>query len=201
MKINERGYWENETEEGHGVDERLAEALLNFFWTISRSKQEFITVIDIGCGNGFYTNYINRERGPVVCYGYDGNPNTPQITNGSCGVMDFTQPLTTYSEHNWGLCLEVGEHIPPEYEEIFFDNIDKLCKDGIILSWAVEGQGGDGHVNCHNNEYVIDKMNGMGFWYDESNTLLLRELCTPYPFTGWWFNNTLMVFRKHWRNK
>ena len=50
--------------------------------------------------------------------------------------------------------LEVAEHIPLENEEAYLDNCCKLCEIGCILSWALPGQGGLGHVNEQPNEYV-----------------------------------------------
>ena len=126
MKINERGYWENNTLEGHGVDRSLARGLVNFF------KQEYydfeenskIFILDIGCGNGFYTKLLN-DQSELVCDGYDGNPYTPEITNGLCKVADFSKRIDfeNIPVYDWVLCLEVGEHIPAEFEDDFIWNI------------------------------------------------------------------------------
>jgi len=50
--------------------------------------------------------------------------------------------------------LEVAEHIPKHLEERFTQTVHRHVKIGgyLMLSWAVEGQGGLGHVNCRNNE-------------------------------------------------
>jgi hypothetical protein len=50
----------------------------------------------------------------------------------------------------------VAEHIPPEYESIFIENLISCNRKGIILSWAIPGQGGHGHFNEKPNDYVID---------------------------------------------
>lgn len=192
MKINPRGYWENETSEGHGHDSKLASAIYDYLQEEEMKDIFDFTVIDIGCGDGYYTNYL-LEKG-IHCYGYDGNPNTEIITNGVCKVADFSQ--TVYlGNYDWVLSLEVGEHIPEEYESIFLDNLSYHAWEGIILSWAVPGQGGDGHVNCRDNEYIIKQMEDRNFKYAELDTEFLRLNATPYPDTGYWFKDTLMVFR------
>ncbi len=196
MKINAKGYWENNTAEGHGVDKGLAQALLQFFWSEHETLHDIITVIDVGCGNGFYTNYLNSIRGPIICHGYDGNPNTSYIAGVACGVYDFTQDATILGKHDWVLSLEVGEHIPPEYEDIFINNLHKLNREGIILSWAIEGQGGDGHINCHNNDYIIDKIKKLDYVYLEGSTHWLRNSVATYPKPCYWFRDTLMVFKR-----
>jgi hypothetical protein len=39
-------------------------------------------------------------------------------------------------------------------------HIIQLTKNGIILSWAVEGQGGRFHVNEHNNTAIVQVIIG-----------------------------------------
>ena len=45
------------------------------------------------------------------------------------------------------MSLEVGEHLPKEFEDIFINNLDNNNNYGIVLSWAIKGQGGYGHYN------------------------------------------------------
>ena len=40
------------------------------------------------------------------------------------------------------MSLEVGEHIPADYEAIFLDNLARHAKEGVLLSWARPNQGG-----------------------------------------------------------
>jgi len=193
-RINFRGYWEDETDERHGVDPSLAFSLRKFFTKEAYNHHsQKLTIIDIGCGNGYYTKYLNLY--PLHCVGYDGNPNTEKITDNLCKVADFTV-RQILGKRDWVLSLEVGEHIPSEFEDIFIDNLDKHNKEGMVISWAIEGQGGDGHVNCHNNDYVTNKICKLGYKLDINNTQFLRNSASAYPFTGWWFTSTIFVFRK-----
>ena len=88
--------------------------------------------------------------------------------------------------------LEVGEHLPKKYEETFFENLAKTSKEGIILSWAIPGQGGDGHFNEQPNAYVKEKMTNLGF----TNNLKLEEAFRSAS-TLTWFQNTIMVFERN----
>lgn len=180
--IHERGYWTSEKEtDTHEFDESLAKAMVHLFGFAE-------SVVDIGCGNGEYTrHFINCG---IRCKGFDGNPNTPLITNNICKVMDFSQPVDIGKFH-LVLSLEVGEHIPAEYEQIFIDNLVKSSSGIIALSWAVEGQPGIGHVNCRNNDYIIKELEKRGFEYVANPSGYLRAKST-LP----WFKNTLMVFIK-----
>jgi hypothetical protein len=74
------------------------------------------------------------------------------------------------------ISIEVGEHIPKEFEQVFIDNICSHTNSKLILSWAIVGQGGDGHVNCQNNDYIIAKLKEKGFEHDEYNSSVLRDI-------------------------
>jgi hypothetical protein len=139
--------------------------------------------------------YFNRLAN-FTCDGVDGNPYSAQLVHHPVYIADLSKPVNLGARYDWVLSLEVGEHIPAEYEETFMQNLDKHSKDGIVLSWAVRGQGGDGHVNCKDNEEVIPVVCSMGYDYEIVKTKELREECATYPNVGWWFRNTLMVFRR-----
>ena len=91
--------------------------------------------------------------------------------------------------------MEVCEHVPKEYEDKLLETIDNHVNPGgtLVLSWAVVGQGGFGHVNCQNNDYVIKKFESMGYAYDKIESLLLRSEVT----NATWFRNTILVFNKN----
>jgi len=146
------------------------------------------TIIDIGCGNGEYTRIFLKNG--FACIGLDGSPLTPELSNNLCKIMDFSESVDI-GKFDLVFCLEVGEHIPSEYEQTFIDNICRASKNDIILSWAVEGQGGTGHVNERNNDYVIKEMSIRGFEIDNESTNFLRKQC-KIP----WFKGTIMYFKK-----
>lgn len=180
----ERGFWITlKMAKTHIVDWKLSEAIIKYFKDVKN-------VVDIGCGNGAYTkNFISHG---IDCTGYDGNPYTPQITGGLCSVKDFSEPVYI-GEFDLVLSLEVGEHIPKKYETNFIENLVRASKKHICLSWAVEGQGGGGHFNCRNNDYIIKRMEKKGFLYDQKASMHLRENSSAdIP----WFKNTIMVFYK-----
>jgi hypothetical protein len=68
------------------------------------------------------------------------------------------------------ISLEVAEHIPEKYEAVYLDNIFRHAKEGIILSWAVPGQGGLSHINNKPIEYVCVRARNNNFasFYDFS---------------------------------
>lgn len=190
MEINPRGFWISNSLEGHCYDHKLVEAL-GFLLTFMEVK----TVVDLGCGPGWYVKAL-RDKGFYVG-GFDGNPYTKEISMGIlqdgiyCEQLDLTQGFELEVPVDLILSLEVGEHIPVKYEEVFIQNLVRNTKNYIIVSWATEGQGGDGHINCRSNDYVIRKIKSYGFAENvPAKNFLRKRACLD------WFRKTIMVFQK-----
>ncbi len=141
---------------------------------------------DLGAGSGAYVAALNAAG--IVCRGFDGNPKTADIPD--CEVADLSLPLDL-GKFDWVLSLEVGEHIPAEYESTFLHNLDRHNNEGIALSWAVPGRPGRGHVNCRDNGYIKARLADLGYSNDLAAESTLRNQSEL-----WWFRNTLMVFRR-----
>jgi cyclopropane fatty-acyl-phospholipid synthase-like methyltransferase len=184
MIINQQGFWMNPTKEGHAHDSRLSGEILKLLRVYKCD-----TLVDFGCGTGEYARFF-RKHGLVV-EAYDGNPYTEQLTGGIGQVKDLSQPFDLGKKFKCVMSLEVGEHIPAEFEQAFLDNLIKhsIDKGIIILSWAVPGQVGDGHVNCQTNDYIMQEMQKRGYYLLDDSTNKLRKAASL-----WWFKNSLMVF-------
>lgn len=165
-------------------------AILDKYLKIELSKLfQGKTVVDLGAGVGQYSDYFLRNGVTSFVLAYDGALGIEEATG------DFVRHLDLATVHNvgkfdWVLSLEVGEHIPAEFEDNYIQNLHNAAKEGIILSWAVPGQKGYKHVNCRSNEYIIDKFNKLGWKYDSGKTKHLRRNSRKF-----WFKNTVMVFR------
>ena len=157
-------------------------------------------VLDLGCGPGSYLAFL-AARG-FDCLGVDGTPDIQSIAEfGPIVAADLTKPLhlssTGFGWRPWGpssiLCLEVGEHLAAESESQLWRSIDEWCDHWLILSWAIPGQLGLGHINCRSNVHVYDQACRRGFELLPRETLVLREAAdehTPY------FRNTLFAFHR-----
>ena len=185
MKINERGFWECNNTDNHYYDDILCNSLIKYL-----KDQNCKSVIDIGCGHGNYTKSIIDSG--ILCDGFDGNPNTAEITKGLCEIKDFSKLQEFTVLYDYALSLEVAEHIPPEYESIFIENLINCNTKGLILSWAIPGQSGHGHFNERDNDYVIKTITEKGYTYNIKQTNILRKE-VDFP----WFQNTLLIFQKN----
>jgi SAM-dependent methyltransferase len=144
------------------------------------------SVMDLGCGSASYLADLKKVGCKVQ--GYDGNPFTPQLTNGLGEVADLSK-ICDLGMHDWVISFEAGEHVPKEFEDNFITNLCSHAKEGIVLSWAIEGQPGEGHINCRNNDYIIEQMYNKKFICDFIKTDYLRQL-TPVD----WFQTNLLIF-------
>ncbi len=165
-------------------DEKLNAFLLTFL----KNK----SVIDFGCGDAKYLhNLKNNNTTQVDLKGYDGNPFTEKLTDGIGETMDLTSPIQFANQYQWAISFEVGEHIPKPLEKTFIDNLCNAPTEGIIISWAIEGQPGEGHINCRNNDYVIEQLYSRKFLCDLIVSSYLRSAVEL-----WWFKTNLLVFYK-----
>jgi hypothetical protein len=192
--ISDTGFWiiPTEPDKQHIHSSNLANWMSEY---LSNDKDK--QLIDFGCGMGDYLKNF-ESHGFTNIYGFEGLP--PAGSPNYVQQYDLTNPIQNHPMYNQlkesaynSLCLEVGEHIPQQYESIFLDNITDITSNKIILSWAIVGQPGHGHVNCLDNIDVINKMNDRGFDYLPEDSAEIRE--NVDDFTPW-FYNTLMIFKR-----
>ncbi len=185
LKIHSRGYWAGRgAAEEHVHDEQLEAELVQFL-----KVEQAESLVDFGCGLGLYVQAL-RNQG-FTATGYDGNPDTPKISKKIGKVLDLSKKFQLRKKFDWVMSLEVGEHIPHEYEETFVKNLDRHAKKGIIISWAVPGQKGLGHFNEQSNEYIRSLITNLGYTNDLEAEAKFREQASLS-----WFKDTIMVFRK-----
>ncbi|RXG50746.1 hypothetical protein Avbf_04233 [Armadillidium vulgare] len=124
--------------------------------------------------------------------GFDGGNKIEKFTENFVMHIDLSRPFYLKKTFDWIMSLEVGEHIPQQYEDTFIDNMIRHCKKGIIISWAIPNQPGRGHVNLKSNEYIIKKMKEKNLIHDiQSQNYLRRKTSFKYLKTN------IMVFRKY----
>lgn len=170
----------------HYLDKHIADVILHVVGPRG-------TLLDVGAGSGQYCHFLAKRRDAgATCDSVDGALNVESFTQGRVQWADLTQPLLldTRDKYDWVLSLEVGEHLPAQFEAQFLRTLHEHNTCGVLLSWAVEGQPGKGHVNGRNNDYVTAKMQGMGYALDANATAWGRANAEH-----WWFKGSFMAFR------
>lgn len=175
--MKDTGVWSlSEAKTQHAFSERLAKILTNNIRGL---------VYDVGCGRGDYVNHFNASG--VSCIGIEGT----DFDNGNM-VWDLTVPFGSSMTKGTVVCLEVAEHIPQKYESVFLDNLQSLTSKYLFMSWAIKGQGGHGHVNEQDKDYVLKVMNQRGFKLNQYATKKIREAMVGDKC--WWFAQSMYVF-------
>ena len=117
---------------------------------------------------------------------------TRPVCAGFVSWFDLTLPLSL-RRADWVVSLEVGEHVPNAHEGMVVRNLHAHNCFGVLLSWAALGQVGHQHVNNHRQAYVVETLEGLGYFYDEPRSQAMRANMT-LP----WLRKNLMLFRR-WR--
>ncbi len=143
--------------------------------TITASVPKEKTIIDLGAGLGHHVRAL-RELG-CDARGVDGTRNVEEQSEGLIKHVDLTRDCSRlYNTVDWGLFLEVGEHVPQELEGKLLDEVCRIPREGLIVSWAGIGQAGLGHVNCRTPAYVAGEFTRRGWRVDDESTHRAREL-------------------------
>jgi len=187
-EIAETGYWNGETAHVHHVHcKELSKWICEF---LGENISKFDQIRDQGCGLGNYLKDL-EDYGFDNLLGYEADiPKNKVFDN--IRKQDLTK-LIVSGVSGTVISLEVGEHIPAEYMNVYLDNITNACSNYLITSWAIRGQAGFGHVNCLDNHEIIPLIEKRGFKLMEKETEEVRNIdLSEAP----WFKNTLFIFKK-----
>jgi 2-polyprenyl-3-methyl-5-hydroxy-6-metoxy-1,4-benzoquinol methylase len=189
--VTKTGYWTKDTnvlEHAHSVV--LADWIADFL-----KEEKNTQIYDFGCGLGKYLKKLEK-KGFKKLKGIEADP-IKADHNFEILRLDLATPIQL-EEKGIIICLEVGEHIPVEYESIFLDNLKNNCDKYLILSWAIRGQGGHGHFNELDNYEVVGKISNLGFTFLKDLTLDVRSFLEVNEISRscHYFKNTLLFFEK-----
>lgn len=186
---NEKGIWTpEEAQTGHLFSYRLAQFIAGIIPSLSHN------ILDFGCGPGAYLRYLT-DIGHSACVGIEGTDMKEDFEYVDIFVHDLTIEFDI-TKRGHVICLEVAEHIPEQYTDKLIKNIVKHVKKNhfLIMSWAVPGQGGLGHVNCQSNEWVIERMYKEGFIHEPQLSSNARSVVESHLA---YFKNTILIFRRN----
>jgi hypothetical protein len=151
------------------------------------------SLTDLGAGVGQLGHALQARLPELEFHGYDGAGNIEEFTNNYVSFADLTLPLSA-KRTAWVLSSEVGEHIPHKYEAQVIANLHAHNCRGIVLTWAVLGQYGHGHINNHSNEYLIKLFEELGYKKNEELSNALRAY-RPQGDHEWLMNSAMFFDR------
>lgn len=158
-----------------------------------------VPVVDLGCGHNFYVTVLNYAGYAAV--GFD-NVDLGSRFFLKADLTERTRLLGSWNIFNKGhkppnvISLEVGEHIPEEHAAAYLDHVASFGGNvggNVLMSWAIPGQAGVGHINCKSNAWVMDQMKARAYEPDFQITHDLRQAVATCHCS--WFKHTLMYFK------
>lgn len=146
------------------------------------------SVLDVGSGLGYIPTYISQNyHVPVI--GIDGldfnvlNSKYPLVQH------DLTKGPFNCSPVDLVTCIEVVEHIEPQYLDNLLDTITRGAL--LLMTHALPGTGSDFHVNEQLSTYWIEKLASRNFGILSQDTAIIRNLaeheehiCTYFAQSG-----------------
>ena len=154
------------------------------------------SVIDIGCGPGNYL--IPFKAAGCAVYGVDACSTGGQLlAPDEFARVDLRFPFTPPHKFDLALCVEVVEHIEPEWATLLVDTIAG-CADLILLTAATPGQGGTQHFNEQPHEFWLDLFRERHGYAVHALQEQLRAYLATFPAgvcQGWLTPNILLLER------
>ena len=152
------------------------------------------SVIDVGCAIGDYVLYWKNNLN-VPAWGIEGSEAVlPYIVTEHVFIYDLRFPVPMAHRADLCTCLEVAEHIEPEYADQFISNLVGFSNH-ILLSAAPPGAGGHYHVNCQDKSYWIRKMAEHKYEYNVTITTMIKFELKPWRHRKELYHNNLLFFQ------
>ncbi|HEY4099437.1 MAG TPA: methyltransferase domain-containing protein [Gemmatimonadales bacterium] len=153
--------------------------------------------VDVGCGTGAFLAAL-RDRHQVEVRGFEyGDVARQYCRSRALEVLPLDlsdAPLAIPPESvDLVTSFEVAEHLPARLADRFVETLTSARKT-VVMSAAVPGQGGTGHVNEQPREYWIERMQQHRFRYDSEASRQLSEWWRADGAT-WWYWQNVAVYR------
>ena len=146
-------------------------------WDVLIKDFNIKSVADIGCGFGYSTLYFHKRGLDAI--GIEGGPNT--IKNAVYDNIiqnDYTKSSILESDVDLIWCCEFVEHVEEQYSHFFLEDFKK--GKYIAMTFADIDQEGYHHVNCQHQEYWIEKIEALGYTFDNQYTEKLRIIAIKH---------------------
>ena len=152
------------------------------------------SVVDVGCGDGTWLS-VFRKHGVEDITGIDGDyvsGELLQIPQERFQAVNLAKPFGLGRVFDLAVCLEVGEHLPPDCASDFVKSLVRLAP-AVLFSAAIPKQGGNHHINEQWPDYWAKLFEEHGllpvdcvrkrvwqndtveFWYAQNTLLFVRN--------------------------
>lgn len=161
-------------------------------WDILIEKYGVKSIIDVGCGEGWSTKYfkdmglnvLGIEGSQLVI---DGSPNKELLIQHDYTTGPFVPPL----EFDAVWTCEFVEHVKAEYVPNFLATFEQAKYIFMTYSEPQWSTGGYHHVNCRDQNYWNEKLDSIGFKWEEQISKDLRKISVAQ-----WIKPTLSIYTR-----
>lgn len=151
------------------------------------------SVIDIGCGIGTWLGAA-QDLGVRDVLGIDGewvDLSMLAIPKSQFLPRNLHEDIRLGRRFDLAICLEVAEHLHPEKAEVLIDNIVSHS-DVVLWSAAIDGQGGQNHINERPPSYWDELFRARGYVWEDS----LRPRIWQNENVDWWYRQNILIYKK-----
>jgi hypothetical protein len=159
---------------------------------------EIESFCDIGCSTGHLVyNMLSYTNVCGIEYFQYQKDHANETVRDCINIFDIRDPIDDDISFDLVNCTEVAEHVDPRYIHVFLDNLKKITKKYLILTWSNSYPPEDAppqHVSPLENEDVHKIMNAWGFNYEEEKTLKFLNESTKYRNFYFWWRESLSIW-------
>ncbi|CAD7929525.1 unnamed protein product [Amoebophrya sp. A120] len=166
--------WRREVFKQWAVDKGLLRGILRH---VVDDLYAVRSLADFGAGGGHYAKWLN-DTGLLTAFAYDGIQGVTDVTKGAVQYWNLVEDQDGHPRtYDYGMCLEVLEHIPKEFSGSVITTISKYVKNRLIMSWSSDREG-IGHVNCKGEEEWVPYVESFGWKQNKELTFMLKNNAT-----------------------
>ena len=152
------------------------------------------SVIDVGCGVGYWLKVWNEQLGVQDYQGVEGpyvSADMLKIPAGNVLFQDLKSPIDINRKFDLAMSMEVAEHLPNSHAKSFVQTLISFS-DVILFSAAIEGQEGTYHINEQFPEY----WSKIFAQFDFVPVDYLRPKIWNNPKVEWWYQQNALIYIK-----